>query len=53
MAKEKRKTDDTPEELDMLFGKNRIYMLTFEQRTRKAHRAAAKKRHRRMPGKRA
>jgi hypothetical protein len=37
MAKEKRKTDDTPEELDMLFGKNRIYMLTFEQRTRKMY----------------
>lgn len=74
MAKEKEKAGDTPEELNMLFGKNRIYMLDFEHRTRKmygvclcssrvrrryqksgreADRAAAKKRHRRMPGKRA
>lgn len=37
MAKEKRKTDDTPEELDILFGKNRIYMLDFEHRTRKMY----------------
>lgn len=37
MAKEKMKTGDTPEELDMLFKKNRIYMLDFEHRTRKMY----------------
>lgn len=37
MSKEKEKAGDTPEELDMLFGKNRIYMLDFEHRTRKMY----------------
>lgn len=35
MSKEKEKAGDTPEELNMLFRKNRIYMLDFEHRTRK------------------
>lgn len=37
MSKEKEKAGDTPEELNMLFGKNRIYMLDFEHRTRKMY----------------
>ena len=65
MSKEKEKAGDTPEELNMLFRKNRIYMLDFKHRTRKMYayayaaavsetdRAAANKRYRRMPEKRA
>lgn len=37
MSKEKEKAGDTPEELNMLFRKNRIYMLDFEHRTRKMY----------------
>ena len=37
MPKEKEKAGDTPEELNMLFRKNRIYMLDFEHRTRKMY----------------
>lgn len=37
MSKEKEKAGDTPEELNMLFGKNRIYMIDFEHRTRKMY----------------
>lgn len=49
MSKEKEKAGDTPEELNMLFRKNRIYMLDFEYLTRKIKKrkssgeAAAKK----------
>lgn len=69
MPKEKEKAGDTPEELNMLFRKNRIYIRTpdkknvrvclcssrvrrrYQKSGREADRAAAKKRHRRMPGK--
>lgn len=37
MSKEKEKAGDTPEELNMLFRKNRIYMLDFKHRTRKMY----------------
>lgn len=37
MPKEKEKAGDTPEELNMLFRKNRIYMLDFKHRTRKMY----------------